>query len=128
MTSVIGSGPREARAQRLALDEGHHIEGQPVRLAGAEHRDDVILLKCRRRLDLALEAFNADPLRQLGGEHLHHNLPLEAVLFGHEDSAHPPATELALECIGTAERLLQLLADLLGHPMWQRGAGAHEIM
>ena len=47
-------------AQRLALDEGHHIIQQPMRVAGVEHRQDVRMIQPRGNLDLALEAIAVD--------------------------------------------------------------------
>ena len=70
-TSVIGSGPRgEARAQRLALHERHHVVRQPVDFAGREHRHDVRMLQPRRELDLALEPLGVHARGELGQEHL----------------------------------------------------------
>ena len=78
-TSVIASGPRaETRAERLALDERHRVEGQPVGVARREHRDDVRLLQRGDRADLALEALRAEPERQIGRQHLHDDLALRA--------------------------------------------------
>ena len=47
-------------AQRLALDEGHHIVEQTMRVAGVEHRQDVRMIQPRGNLDLALEAIAVD--------------------------------------------------------------------
>ena len=103
---------REARAQRLALDERHRVERQAVRVARREHRNDVRLLQRGDRPDLALEALDADALRELGRQHLDDDLPLEPRLFGDEDAAHAAAAELALEAVGVAEGVLELVPQL----------------
>ena len=48
------------------------------------------------------------PLRQLGREHLHDDLPLEPQFLGDEDAAHAAAAELALEAVGVTEGFLEL--------------------
>jgi hypothetical protein len=72
-------------------------------------------------LDLALEALDADPLRELGRQNLYHHLPLEPRLLGHEDARHPAAAEFAFESVGAGERRLELVAELLSHAGWTRG-------
>ncbi len=118
MLDDFGDGERparETRAQRLALDERHRVEGQAVRVAGGEHRDDVRLLQRGDRPDLALEPLGAEPLREVGREHLHDDLALEPLLLGDEDAAHAAAAELALEAVGVAERLLELRQQRTAH-------------
>ena len=57
---------REPRAQRFAFDERHRVEGQPVRVARGEHRNDVRLLQRGDGADLALEALGAEPCASSG--------------------------------------------------------------
>src|SRR5205823_13000849 len=57
---------RETHTKRLALHEGHRIEGKPVRLARAQQWHDVRMLQSRRDLDLASEPFRAHACGQLG--------------------------------------------------------------
>jgi hypothetical protein len=103
------------RAQRLALDERHCIEGKAVRLAGRQHRNDVRLLQPGHRTDLALEPVRAQPLRQLRRQHLHNHPTAEPSLLGEKDTTHPPATELSLDEVGVAEGLLQLGEERSAH-------------
>ena len=53
-------------AQRLALHERHHVEEEPVGLAGVEERQDVRVLELRRGRDLLHEALGAEDGGQLG--------------------------------------------------------------
>ena len=57
------------------------------------------------RADLALESLGADPVRQIGRQHLHHHLALEAQLLGDEHPAHAAAAEFALQAVGVTERV-----------------------
>ena len=115
----------EPRAQRLALDERHRVERQAVRVARREHRDDVRVLQRGDRLDLALEPLDADALRELGRQHLHHDLALESRLLGHEDLRHAAAAEFALDGVAAAQGRLELVAQLShGGRGWSRSQGA----
>ena len=60
----------EPVAQRLALDERHHIEQQAVGLARVEQRQDVRVLQVRGDLDLREEALGAEHGGELGVQHL----------------------------------------------------------
>ena len=52
---------------------------------------------------LALESLHADAGRELGREHLHHDVASERGLEGDEGARHPAATELPLERVGGTE-------------------------
>mgnify|MGYP007089522671 CR=1 FL=1 len=84
----------DAIAQRLA---GHERHGEPRQSigggAGGQHRHDMRLLQRRGEPDLAREALNAETLRELLREHLHHHAPLQCALRGHEDTGHASAAE-----------------------------------
>ena len=114
-TSFLPSSDESSRAQALAGDERHRVPRQPADVARAQHRDDVRLLQRGSEADLALEPLGAQPLGQLGREYLEHDAPPEARLLGHEDAAHPAAAELALQGVGRAERVLQSVAQRVGH-------------
>src|SRR5437867_5881951 len=49
---------RQPYTQRVALLEGHRVEGKPVDLAGAENGNDVGMLQSRGELDLAPESLD----------------------------------------------------------------------
>jgi hypothetical protein len=66
-------------------------------------------------LDLAAEPVHAHAGRELGQEHLDHHLPAKRGLQRQEDAGHPPATELALDAVGIAKGLLELVPEVHGH-------------
>ena len=103
---------RETRTKRLALHEGHRIEGKPVRLARAQQWHDVRMLQSRRDLDLASEPFRAHACGQLGRQDLHDDLAPQRLLLGHEHARHPAAAELALERDVVTESRLELIAQI----------------
>src|SRR6478736_5672332 len=106
---VDGEGPGgEALPERLTVHVRHGEVGEPLHIAGGEHRDDIRLLERRREEDLALEALGVDPLDQVGAQDLDDHLATEAGLVGQEDARHPPAAELALENEDGTEMDLQL--------------------
>lgn len=76
MASVIGRGaPRDqARTQGVAVDQGHGVVGESVRLARCEKRHDVRLLQLRGELDLPLEPLDVHALGQLRSQHFHDDL------------------------------------------------------
>ena len=82
------------------------------------------MLEGRRRLDLPLEPLDAEALRQLRREDLHHHLPLEPQPLGGEDARHAPAAEFVLEGVGAAQRGLELGAEVFaqdrGGLVWTR--------
>ncbi len=58
--------PCQSAAQRFALDVGHHVVEQAVRLAGIDQHEDVGMLEFGGDPDLAQEAFVPQLRRQLG--------------------------------------------------------------
>ena len=104
----------EPRAQRLTFDERHGEIRQPGAAAGREHRHDVRMLEPRREHDLAFEPLDRDAGGHLRRQHLHDDLALQRMLFGHEHARHSAAAELALERVGAAEYGLELFAKI-GH-------------
>ena len=101
-------------AQRLAVDERHGVVGETVGLPGGQQRHDVRVLQPSRHGDLPPKALDGDGVRELRGEHLHHDRTPERLLDGDEDARHASAAELALERVIGAERGLELLPELLG--------------
>ena len=57
-------------AQRLALDEGHDVVEEAVRLAGVVERDDVRVREAGGDFDLEEEALGAERSGKLGPQHL----------------------------------------------------------
>ena len=65
------------------------------------------VLQLGGELDLAAEAVDVQPRGEIGRQHLDDHVPFERRLGGDEDAAHPPATQLALDPVGVAQRLLE---------------------
>lgn len=89
----------EERPQRLARDKGHRVVRQPVDVARAEQREDVRVLKPGGERDFALEPRRREARGQVGMEHLDYDASAELRVRGHEDAAHGPAAELALDAV-----------------------------
>ena len=74
------------------------------------------LLELGSEPDLAREPLGADPLGQLGGEHLHDDGAAQRLVASHEHARHSAAAQLPLERVRRAERALKLFAQLIrGH-------------
>ena len=99
-------------------------------MAGRVHGDHVRVLQAGSELDLALEALGIESGRELRRQELDHHPPMERRLGRHEDAAHSPAPELALDDIAAPERSLEALDELgptqgmLGTDQWGSGGGA----
>jgi hypothetical protein len=107
--------PQQPVAQRFAGHVRHGEPGEPAGVAGGEERDDVRMAELGGELDLSAEPVHAHARGQLGEEHLHHDLAAERGLEGQEDPAHSPAPQLALEPVGLAQGLLQLVPEVRDH-------------
>ena len=95
--------PDETIAQRLAFDVRHRVVQQPVGLSDEQHRHDVRMVNARREPDLAVESVDAERPRQLRGQHLHDDAPVERAFLGHENARHAAAAQLAIESVGAGE-------------------------
>ena len=87
----------EAIAQRLALDEGHHVVSDSVRLAGIVQRNDVRVTQRGRRPDLTQEPLGAHALGDILAQYLDGDLPIVPDVAREEDRRHAPLTHLALD-------------------------------
>ena len=95
---------RQPVAQRLALDERHHVEEQPVRLAGIEQRQDVRVTaavpRCwisRRKRSLPTAC------GELGTQHLDRHLAAVPEVLGEVDRGHAAVAEFALDAVAVGE-------------------------
>ncbi len=106
-----------------ALDELHHVIGQPLVFADAEDRHDVGVVQPGRRAGLPLEPLLGPGVHQeLTGQDLQRDVAAERDLLGLVDDAHAAAADLADDPViaqplqrGSgpgAGRLGHLLADL----------------
>ena len=87
----------ELRAERLAVDERHHVEQQAVRSPRVEERQDMRMLQARRRLDLGDEALAAEHGGEFGLEHLDRDVAVVLEVVGEIDRRHAAGAEFALD-------------------------------
>ena len=86
--------------QPKAVDELHHVVGQTVLLADAEHGDDVGVVELGGRLRFALEApLGPDIEQHAPGQHLQGHVPSQRNLLGLVDDAHAAFADLAQDAI-----------------------------
>ena len=87
------------------------------------------VLELRRQVDLAAESFTAHGRRQLGRQHLDHDLPLEAELLGQEDPAQRSAAELPVDAIAAVQGSPELRRDIGAAARYDgRGGGPDHIL
>src|SRR5438093_12281858 len=70
--------------------------------------------------DLPLESLGAQDLAQLRVEHFEGDGTVVLQVAGEIDRGHPPAPELALECVAAAQPALKLRLQV-GHRAWDEG-------
>lgn len=108
---VHGAIASKTRPKRFALDEGHGVEGQPIRLTRDQHGHDVRVLEPGRDLNLPPEPLDADPGGQLSRKNLHDDLSSERRFLGDEDLGHATAAQLAIEAVRVTKRLLESIVQ-----------------
>ena len=101
----------QTRPERFALDVRHDEERQTSRFAGAQHSDDVRMLKAGGQKDLAVESADRDGRCQMLRQHLHRHPTLKCLLERDEHARHAAATELALNSEARAEGSGQLVDE-----------------
>ena len=93
--------------QRLALDVGHDVEEEAVRLARIEEGQDVGMLQVGRGLDLRQEALRAHDGGQLGLEDLERDLAVVLQIAGQIHEGHPALPQLSLEGVAAGQRFAE---------------------
>ena len=93
----------EARAQRLAGDQRHHVVEQAVGLAAVEQRQDVRMLQARRGADLGEEALAAERRAQVGVQHLDGDVAIVLEIVREVHGGHAALAELAVEAVAVGE-------------------------
>jgi hypothetical protein len=86
----------------------------PTGLGGGEERDDVGVLERGGNLDLEPESIGAYSARQLGREHLDHDLAPQGYLGREKDSRHAATAELALDGVRAAQPRFEFLLEIVG--------------
>ena len=89
--------PGHPGPERLALDVGHGVVGQPVGGARVEQRQDVGVLEPGGDLDFAEEALRPQRLGQGGMQHLERDRARVPKILGQVHRGHAPAAQLALQ-------------------------------
>ena len=107
-----GAGTHEMHPERLPFDEGHRVVGQPFRLSGREHRQDVWVLQSGGEQDLVLETLEIHAGREIGRKHFHHDTTTERALLREKHATHATAAELAFYAIGAGQRGLQPISKI----------------
>ncbi len=108
---------RQAIAQGLPLDVGHHVIEEPGRRPGVVQGQDVGMLQPRGDLDLAQEALGAELRGELRVEHLDRDRPMVLQILREEHRRHAPPTELTLDRVAVGESLTKGV-EQIGHGMW----------
>ena len=93
----------ERRAKRLAFDVRHHVEQQPVRLAGVEQRQQVRMLQIRRDPDLGQKPLGAEHRAELRLQHLERDLAVVLEVVREVDGRHAAGADLALDQVSGGE-------------------------
>src|SRR5690606_4897894 len=99
----------EAVAERLALDEGHHVVEQVAGLPQVVHPHDAGVLELLGQLDLAEEPVATERGGKLGVHDLHGDVAVVRDVAGEIYRRHPAASELAREYVAAGEGGLQAL-------------------
>jgi hypothetical protein len=72
------------------------------------------MLKLGSELDLTPKPVEHDRPRELGGEDLQDNLPIEGDLVREEDARHAAAAKFTLDCVAGPKSGLKLESELVG--------------
>jgi len=95
--------PIQLVAERLALDVGHYVVEETVRLTRIEQREDMRVLQIGRRFDLVHEPIAAEDRCQLRAEDLDRDLPLVLEICGEVDGGHATGSQLALDGVAVCK-------------------------
>jgi len=95
-------------AEGLAVDEGHDVIQEAVRVTRVVEREDVGMVEPRGDLDLAQEPLGPQGLRQLSAQHLERDLAVVPDVRREVHRRHAAGADLALEAIVPGEGGVQL--------------------
>ena len=93
----------ELGAERLAVDERHHVVEEAVGGAGIEERQDVRVLQRGGGLDFHHEPVGADDGGELGLEDLEGDLAIVLEILGQVHGGHAALAELPLDAVAIGE-------------------------
>jgi hypothetical protein len=83
----------ETATQGFAGNQRHHVKKPAVGFAGIKQRDDSRMNQLRHQCDLALKAFRSDGVRELLGEYLDGDRPIEMIVVGAVYDCHSAAAD-----------------------------------
>ena len=89
----------ELVAERLAADEGQHVEEEAVGLARVDQREDVRVVEPGGDLDLGEEPLGAEDGAELGAQDLERDFAIVLEVGGEVDRGHAAGAELALDAV-----------------------------
>ncbi len=101
--------PGDARLQRLAIHERHHVPQESTGLARVVDRQDVRVAEPGGDADFAEEALGAEARGEFPVHHLERHEPVVLGVGGQEDRRHAPGAQQALDVIAPAKRLADAL-------------------
>ena len=111
----------EPVAQRLALDERHHVVEEAARLARVVEAEDVGVLELGGEPDLAQEPLGADGGGELGFSTLIGDLAVVPKVLRQVDGGHAAFAHQALDLIAVAQRGAKLLQNVRHSPALKGG-------
>ena len=94
-----GSPTAKPAAERLAINEWHHVERQAIGGAGIKERQNVRVPKMRGRPNLGDEAVSAYDRRQIAVQHFDGDIALVLDVVRKINGRHSPNAELSLETV-----------------------------
>ena len=87
----------ETRAKRFPGDQRHDVEQAATDFAGVEQRHDAGMHQLRHQSDLALEAFRAQGVGQVGGQDFDGDVAPQMPVVRSIHDGHAAAPDLAIE-------------------------------
>jgi hypothetical protein len=101
----------EQRAQRAALEVGHHVVEERIRRARVVQRNDVRMGETGRNLDLRQEAPTPERGGQLGLEHLHRDVAAMPEILRQVDGGHAATPDRPVQPVAIGQRGGQRFGD-----------------
>ena len=93
----------QARAQRFAGDQRHHVVQQPVGLAAVEQRQNVRMLQAGGGADLGEKSFAAERRAQVGMQHFDRDITIVLEVVREIHGGHAAGAELAGDSVAVDE-------------------------
>jgi hypothetical protein len=94
----------ELVADLFALNEGHHVVKEPVRLTRIDEAQDVRMLQLRGELDLSLEPFPTNRRGEIRMENLDRYLTLVPNVSRQEHGCHSTASQFPFDLVSVGDR------------------------